>query len=153
APGRLRTTMSALRGALHDAAGAPVLHRLPDPAKPGHAHYWLEPAQLQVDLWQLHDLLDAAASIDLDADPRRRADRALLLRRAAQLPRGELAHGLVADWIHPHREATARHLVDVYRSLADTAPDQHTAITMLQQAIRYGPHTEALYQQLMRCHA
>jgi len=144
--GRLSTTLSDLRTALHRAAGAPVLLHTLDPARTGHAYYWLEPARIQVDLWQLHDLLDTAATLV-------GRDRLEVLRRAAALPfvqcPAELAEGRTSEWLMPAREATARHLVDLYHELA-AACDPPEALDLLHRAIGVAPHTESLYQALMR---
>jgi hypothetical protein len=62
-----------------------------------NARYRLDPASIDVDLWQLHDLLQRARLASLPG-------RADLLRQACDLYRAPLANGCDYDWVEPHRE-------------------------------------------------
>jgi DNA-binding SARP family transcriptional activator len=133
---RFQVTMSDLRGVLHAAAGVAVLH-------PRRATHRLDPDAIRVDLWQLHDLLDkAATSINEEVQQ-------ALLNDAIHLDEGEFAEGLDADWLHTVRESTVRHLIDVYCHLAGAAPDHEHAVGLLRRAIRLAPQNETLYQALI----
>lgn len=140
----LRTNLSELRIALQSAAGGPVLRNATNSTEPDRTHHWLDPTYITVDLWQLHDLIRTAlATTNHD-------QRHTLLRRATLLATGDLAHGMTADWIRPHRESTIDDFADLFHTLANTEPDPHTASALLRQALRVAPHTESLAQALMR---
>ncbi|MEU7876367.1 hypothetical protein [Dactylosporangium sp. NPDC049140] len=144
---RYATTMSELRRVLHDAAGRPAL--IQDPGggtRPRHTHR-LDPAAVQVDVWRLQGLLDAAASTD---NPRYRR---MLLAAAAAVSGGELAAGWSYPWLLEARERVARHLLDVAAHLADTEPDHHTALRVLHQALHLAPTNEHLHRRVLQRHA
>ncbi|WP_432830715.1 hypothetical protein [Dactylosporangium sp. CA-092794] len=142
------TAMSALRHTLQDAAGRPVL-RQDDPAgaPPGQRSYWLDPAAVQVDLWRLQDLCDAA---DTTTNPHRRR---ALLQAAADVPGGELAAGWRHGWLSTDREHVARHLLDLYTHLADTEPDHDTALHLLHRAAALAPANQAVHRRILHRHA
>jgi DNA-binding SARP family transcriptional activator len=140
---RLATSLWALRSALTEAAGGEVVHRRMHPARDGGIHYQLAPDRVQVDLWQLHDLLDTA---DITGEV---TDRRRLLRDAADLARGELAEGMTGAWLYPHRERTVRHLLDIYSHLADVEPEPLAALGLLRRALHLAPHTEAIARAAM----
>jgi DNA-binding SARP family transcriptional activator len=144
---RLATNLSELRRVLQDAAGGTVLQRTTSPPDGGNTRYQLDRDLIQVDLWQLHDLLNTATTAAGSTG------RATLLHDAAALDRGALAQGLPGEWLDIDRETTARHLVDVYVHLADLETDDHAALRLLRRATEVAPHNEPLYRAVMRRHA
>jgi DNA-binding SARP family transcriptional activator len=56
-------------------------------------------------------------------------------------------------WLASHREATRRHILDAYIALADTEPDPHAALALIQDAIRLDPYNEDVYQRAMHLYA
>ncbi|MEV4515591.1 bacterial transcriptional activator domain-containing protein [Dactylosporangium sp. NPDC049525] len=148
---RFVTTVSELRRALHDAAKRPVLLQRRQSDDPAGAWYRLDTSTVQVDLWQLQALLDAAVAT---IDP---IHRDQLLTEAADLYRtdlsGELAQGWDHEWLAAAREHVARHQIDVLTCLADVEPDPATAIQLLRQAKQVSPTNEAVHRRLMALHA
>ncbi|GAB3852251.1 hypothetical protein ACFPIJ_42270 [Dactylosporangium cerinum] len=144
---RYLTTMSELRLALVDAAGQPVLLQSTNTARPGNTRYWLDPDTVDVDLWRLHDLLDAADSTV------ETAGRLLLLRQAADLCHGELAEGSAEEWLTVEQERLARHALDLRVHLADLEPDHGTAVRLLRRALRDAPGNESVHRRLLLRHA
>ncbi|WP_327007603.1 bacterial transcriptional activator domain-containing protein [Dactylosporangium sp. NBC_01737] len=144
---RYLTTMSELRRALADAAGQPVLQQSTNTAHPGLTRYWLDPDTVDVDVWRLHDLLDAAAGTV--QQPR----RLRLLRQAADLCNGDLADGCAEEWLTADRERLARHALDLRVHLADLEPDHDTAVRLLRRAARDTPGNEAVHRRLLLRHA
>ncbi|GAB3831671.1 AfsR/SARP family transcriptional regulator [Dactylosporangium cerinum] len=142
---RLATSLWELRRSLQQATGADVVHR--DPVLGGGSRHQLDPAHVEVDLWRLHDLLDAAGSAATQTE------RRTLLRQAADLEHGELAEGLTGEWLARPREATARHCIDVLTYLADAEPDHGIALTLLHRAARLAPDNEAVQRAVLRRHA
>ncbi|MDG6106128.1 hypothetical protein Daura_06445 [Dactylosporangium aurantiacum] len=140
------TTVSELRRSLHDAAGRPVLLQRRRPGDPDGSWYRLDPAAVQVDLWRFRSVLDAAA---VTTDP---IHRYHLLTEAADLA-GDLAQGWDHEWLATAREHIARHQMDVLTHLAGLAPDQPTAIQLLQQAQHVSPTNEVVHRELMALHA
>jgi DNA-binding SARP family transcriptional activator len=137
---RLRTTLSALRIGLDQAAGRPVLRRDGD-------RYRLDPDTVEVDLWQVQAAVDRAARA-LTADARHTA-----LREVVAGYTGEFALGETWPWLPAHREAARRHVIDALSALANAAPDQHTAIGLLHQAVGHDPDNEHLHRELMHTQA
>jgi DNA-binding SARP family transcriptional activator len=136
AAGRTYTSVSDLRKALRAATGgADVVVRVEE-------RYLLDPAQVEVDLWWLHDAVRQAATALLPAD-RHAALRAVIGRYS-----GQLAAGQQWPWLAAHREATRRHVVDAYATLAQAHPLQ--AVSLLQEAVRVDPVNESLHRQAMR---
>ncbi|GAB3861740.1 hypothetical protein ACFPIJ_12145 [Dactylosporangium cerinum] len=144
---RFLTTMSELRLALADAAGQPVLLQSTNTARPGDTRYWLDPDTVDVDLWRLHDLLDAADSTV------ETARRLRLLRHAADLCHGDLAEGSAEEWLTVERERLARHALDLRVHLADLEPDHDTAVRLLRRALRDAPGNEAVHRRLLLRHS
>jgi DNA-binding SARP family transcriptional activator len=148
---RFVTTVSELRRTLHDAAKRPVLLQRQQNDDPRGVWYRLDASTVQVDLWRLQALLDAAAAT---SDPLHRHQ---LLTEAADLYRtdlsGELAQGWDHQWLAAAREHVARHQIDVLTYLADVEPDRPTAIRLLQQAKQVSPTNEAVHRMLVALHA
>ncbi|WP_426503095.1 AfsR/SARP family transcriptional regulator [Dactylosporangium sp. McL0621] len=147
---RYLTTLSELRRALHNAAGRPVLRHDDLPGTHADAasrRQRLDPAAVQVDLWRLQGLIDAAASA-ADRDYRR-----LLLTSATDVAGGELAAGWWYEWLLADRERVVRHLLDVHTSLADDEPDDRAALRLLRQALRLAPTNEHVHRQVLQRHA
>lgn len=143
---RFNTTISHLRRTLADAAGGPVVQHSSDRA-PGPTRHWLDPARIDVDLWQFQDA-SRRADTAINPDTRQHA-----LIDAVGAYHGELAQTCSYDWAEPLREQLLGRVVDAYAHLADLQPDHHGALQLLQQAIHYSPHTEHLYRQAMVRHA
>jgi DNA-binding SARP family transcriptional activator len=139
AANRLYTPISALRTALHQAAGGDVIVR------DGEC-YRLDAAHIDVDLWRLHTAVNAAAAPD-------HADRQQALHAVVDTYTGELAAGGHWPWLAPHREAARRHAVDAYAALAALSPDPRAAVALLQHAIRVDPCNEELHRRAMRGYA
>src|SRR6266511_4007300 len=85
-----------------------------------------------------------------DLDP---ATRAEALRTIIRCYTGELAAGRLWSWIGPYREATRRHVIDAYTTLADmtlagsTVPDgvdPSTAVELLRAALMVEPANDDL---------
>jgi DNA-binding SARP family transcriptional activator len=140
ARGRFHTTMSELRSQLTDAVGADAILRTGD-------RYHLDPEQVTVDLWNLHDAIERATNA---LDP---AAHVAALREAIALYTGAVADGHSWLWLHPYRETVRRHLLDAYVALADTETDPRKALTHIQDAIRLDPYNEDVYQRAMHLHA
>ncbi|WP_433221420.1 AfsR/SARP family transcriptional regulator [Dactylosporangium sp. CS-047395] len=147
---RYLTTLSELRRTLRDAAGRPVLRQDPPAGAAngeGQRVLRLDPAAVQVDLWRLQGLLDAAANTT-DAGYRH-----VLLAAAAEIAGGELAAGWAYEWLLVDRERTIRHLLDVYTYLADAASDPQAALRLLHQGLRLAPTNEQLHRRVLQHHA
>ncbi|WP_344133036.1 hypothetical protein [Luedemannella flava] len=144
---RFNTTISHLRLALADAAGGTVLQHTIDQATPGETRHWLDPDHIHVDLWQFQDAW-ARAGTAIDPHTCRQA-----LIDAVDAYHGELAEACRYEWAEPLREELLARAVDAYAHLADLEFDHDAALRLLQQAIRYSPHAEHLYQQAMKRHA
>ncbi len=109
--------------------------------------YQLNRDLLRVDLWTLYTAVDLAAAA---RDP---ATRAEALRTIIRCYTGELAAGRLWSWIGPYREATRRHVIDAYTTLADmtlagsTVPDgvdPSTAVELLRAALMVEPANDDL---------
>jgi DNA-binding SARP family transcriptional activator len=142
APYRLHTYVYSLRKTLR-RCGAPATCLEHPPGR-----YALNPAAVEVDLWQMRAALAAA---DAAADP---ATRVETLRAAVAAYRGPLAEGCDYEWVEPYREAVRRQALDAHLALADAlAGDPAEALAVLTAAMARDPHAEAAYQQAMRAHA
>ncbi|MEV1329885.1 hypothetical protein AB0J20_09955 [Micromonospora costi] len=128
--GRLYTTLSELRGAVRDTCGLNVIDHTDD-------RYRLNPTNIQVDLWRLHDAIQHAATAVTNTTIARQA--------VIDAYPDELAAGRTWPWLDPLREAIRRHVIDVHVALADTAPDPHRAVELLQAAIRIDPYNTDLH--------
>jgi hypothetical protein len=133
----LRHVFARAAGPRHDG----YIRRMPGESA---ARYRLDPGTVEVDLWQLRDLLRAATL----ASGHHRRD---LLAAACALHTGLLAEGTDYDWIMPFRETALRwgseaHLLYA-EALLDTSPQ--VAADVLDHAIRLDPHNERLYVQAL----
>jgi DNA-binding SARP family transcriptional activator len=138
---RVHTNVSNLRHVMGRAAGPRKIGYV---IKPGGA-YRLDPATVEVDLWQLRDLTVRAAT----APP---AERIRLLRRACDLYTAPLADGCDYDWVEPHREKARQQATDAHLLLADTLLDEgdpQAASDVLDRAIHHDRYNEALYRKAM----
>jgi two-component SAPR family response regulator len=111
---RFLTSLSELRRILAAAAGTPVLKQCGDASASRGARYWLGAKIVQVDLWQLQDLIGAAAST---VQP---SSRLALLRAAADLPMPDFAAVREQEWISDARSDVIQSLLGLYRDLADS---------------------------------
>jgi DNA-binding SARP family transcriptional activator len=130
-----RTIMSTTRGALSDVVIV------------GEGVYRLDPALVEVDYWPF------AAAVS----PSRRAagtefERVGACRAVVDAYGGQLAEGLMADWVEPIREAARRDALDAVAALArtmvDTDPEQ--TLDLLEIARGVDPHNELIYRDIMR---
>ncbi|MPZ28596.1 MAG: transcriptional regulator [Micromonosporaceae bacterium] len=137
---RVHTNASNLRHVFGRAGG---------PRKNGYliktsGRYRLDPATVEVDLWQLHELLQQATI----ATGQARRD---LAQQACDLYTAPLAGGCEYDWVEPHREKVRRwgtqaHLL-LTEQLLESDP-QHTS-DLLDRAIKLDPYHEPLYRTAM----
>jgi DNA-binding SARP family transcriptional activator len=107
--------------------------------------YRLDPTTVQVDLWQLRDLLNKARR----STPPERTD---LLRQACDLYTAPLADGHDYEWIDEQRHHAHRWGIEAHLLLAETLlPDNPPAATeILDKAITLDPYNEDLYRTAMR---
>jgi len=110
-----------------------------------NARYRLDPASIDVDLWQLHDLLQRArlASLPVRAD---------LLRQACNLYRAPLANGCDYDWVEPHREKARLWGIEAHLLYAEDLlkTDPQAASDLLDKAIALDRYNEQLYRTAMQ---
>ena len=137
--GRFHTNISELRDVLAEAAGTEAITRTDE-------RYRLDPAHLDVDIWQLTAAARRAATT---IEPTHHADA---LHEVIKLHTGPVADGHNWLWLAPYREAIRRHVLDAYTGLADTETDPATALALIQEAIRLDPYNEDVYQRAMRLH-
>ncbi|UQU66786.1 LysM peptidoglycan-binding domain-containing protein [Couchioplanes caeruleus] len=106
--------------------------------------YRLDPATVDVDLWNLRDLLRQAT---IASQPRRQE----LLTAACNLCTAPLAEGQDYEWIQPHRETVRRWSTEAHLSLADDLldSDPQAASDLLDKAIGLDRYNEALYTKAM----
>jgi len=140
AAGRLYTPVSELRLALQEAAGGDVLVRVGD-------RYRLDERHIDVDLWRLRSAVDAAAAA---VHP---PDRTHALRAIVDGYTGELAAGRQWPWLAAPRETIRRHVIDACVTLAGDEPDPHTALALLQEALRVDPVNEELHRRTQQAQA
>jgi DNA-binding SARP family transcriptional activator len=138
--GRFHTNISELRDILAEAAGAEAITRTDE-------RYRLDPAHLDVDVWQLAAAARRAATT---VEPAHHADA---LHEVIKLYTGPVAEGHSWLWLAPYRETIRRHILDAYIGLADTETDPAAALALVQEAIRLDPYNEDVYQRAMRLHA
>jgi DNA-binding SARP family transcriptional activator len=128
-----------------------VFGRATGPRKIGYVvknagRYRLDPAAVEVDLWQLRALTTQAATAPA-------AERIRLLRQACELYTAPLADGCAYDWVEPHREKARQQAADAHLLLAEAlqdAGDPRAASDVLDRAIRHDPYNEALYRKAMQ---
>jgi DNA-binding SARP family transcriptional activator len=140
AANRLYTPVNRLRTALREAAGADVLIRDSD-------RYRLDDQHLDVDLWRLHAAADRAATA-IDPTEHRRA-----LHMVINAYTADLAADKDWSWLASPREAARRQVIDAYAALADAEPDPHTALTLLQDAVRVDPLNTDLQRRARHAHS
>ncbi|GAA0447844.1 hypothetical protein Aca07nite_73530 [Actinoplanes capillaceus] len=106
--------------------------------------YRLDSATVDVDVWNLRDLMRKAA---IAAEPRRRE----LLTAACDLSSAPLAEGQDYEWIQPHRETVRRWGTEAHLLLADDLLDNdpQAASDLLDKAINLDRYNEALYRLAM----
>ncbi|MFD8494882.1 BTAD domain-containing putative transcriptional regulator [Amycolatopsis sp. NPDC059657] len=140
-----RATLSQLRRALRAATG----DTLTNVTLAGDGHYRLDPAVVDVDLWQLNDALTRSRRTP------NAAARIAALRAAIDLYPADLADGLTAAWIDPPREELRRAILDAYSEIihATTRDDPADALDLLERARGIDPCNEAIYRDLMRIQA
>jgi DNA-binding SARP family transcriptional activator len=109
-----------------------------------NARYRLDPDSVQVDLWQLRDLLTRA---QIASGPARTA----MLHTACQLCTAPLADGCDYDWIEPHREKARQWAIQAHLMLADDLlpTDAQAASDLLDRAIGVHRYNEELYRKAM----
>ncbi|GAA0927602.1 MULTISPECIES: hypothetical protein [Streptomyces violaceusniger group] len=141
----LHATLSQLRRALRTAthqALAEVILRQDGP-------YALDRDRVSVDLWELHDVLDATGPGHANEH------RLAAVERLGNLYRGDLAEDLTAEWAEAPREALRRDVLDAFGALAhtidDTDPEQ--ALILLEHARTLDRYNETLYQDIARLQA
>ncbi|MBW4704616.1 hypothetical protein J7462_23220 [Micromonospora sp. RL09-050-HVF-A] len=134
--GRLYTALSDLRSTIRTASHPSVIDHTDD-------RYHLNPAHIDVDLWQLHATLHHAATTlthtttaawqtVLDAYP------------------ADLATTRTWPWLDPHREATRRRIIDLCTTLAAKEPDPHRSLQLLQDGIHIDPYNAELHRLASR---
>ncbi|MEU8159476.1 hypothetical protein [Micromonospora parva] len=128
--GRLYTTLSELRTVVRDASGMHVIEYTDD-------RYRLNPAHLNVDLWQLQAAIHHAASAVTNTTA---AWQAVVDAYPA-----DLAAGRIWPWLDPIREATRRHVIDACAALADAEPDPPRRLALLQAGLRIDPYNADLH--------
>jgi DNA-binding SARP family transcriptional activator len=138
---QIHTNASNLRHVLGRAAG-------PRPGgyvlkRGANARYRLDPT-IDVDLWQLRDLLGRAQLASA-------VSRTQLLRQACDLYTEPLADGCDYEWVEPHREKVRRLGTEAHLLLADEllATDPHAAAELLEKAIGLDRYNEELYRKAM----
>ncbi|MEH1169660.1 hypothetical protein V6V47_30200 [Micromonospora sp. CPCC 205539] len=122
--GRLYTTLSDLRSSIRTASGLHVIDHNDD-------RYRLNPAHVDVDMWHLHAALQQAAIITTTT-----ADAQAVIDAYP----ADIAAGRAWPWLDPIREATRRRVIDACVTLADTEPDPHGTLTVLQAGLRIDPY-------------
>ncbi|MEU8182056.1 hypothetical protein AB0B86_14960 [Micromonospora sp. NPDC049047] len=133
--GRLYTTLSELRTAIRDASGLHVIEHTDD-------RYRLNPANVNVDLWQLQAAIHHAASAVTNTTA---AWQAIVDAYPA-----DLAAGRIWPWLDPIREATRRHVIDICAALADAEPDPGHSLAVLQAGLRIDPYNADLHARARR---
>jgi DNA-binding SARP family transcriptional activator len=140
-----KAVLGNLRRAL-DTAGsnnAQVIPRIVD-------RYQANPDVIGCDLWRFQHALTAAAN-DSDA-----AAKTVALQQALAAYQGDLVEGADYDWALTEREDLRRQASTAATRLAELhqhAGDPQRALDVLDQAVRWDPYNEQLYQQIMRIHA
>jgi DNA-binding SARP family transcriptional activator len=131
---RVYNIMRSVHEALDGAAGGPTIVRAGD-------RYRLNPQHVDVDLWRLREAIRAAGA---SPDPTVQAAGA---RRVIDAYTGDLADGWGWPWLDPHREATRRHVLDAYTTLAAQS-DPAAATRLLHAAAAVDPINDALRQRV-----
>lgn len=107
--------------------------------------YQLDPALIEVDLWQFDAALDRARQ------DRSEEDQLAALREATALYQGPLVDGADYEWAERFAEPARRRAVDAIARIAAllTPGDPEQALTVLETALAHDPYNEALYQEVM----
>ncbi|WP_238015021.1 LysM peptidoglycan-binding domain-containing protein [Dactylosporangium sp. AC04546] len=140
---QVHTNASNLRHVLGRAGGSvPGGHLVKHGAT---ARYRLDPDTVEVDLWQLRELLNRARLASGDT-------RAALLTEACAVYTAPLADGCDYDWVEPHRETARRLGVEAHVLLADDllGTDPAAADERLITAISLDRYNEDLYRRAMQ---
>jgi len=106
--------------------------------------YRLDPATVEVDIWQLRDLLRTGSIATGE-------QRRTLLTQACDLYTTPLADGTDYEWITAHRETVRRWGTEAHLLLADDLldTDPQAASTLLDKAIGLDRYNESLYRKAM----
>ncbi|MET7951611.1 hypothetical protein [Micromonospora sp. NPDC005324] len=128
--GRLYTTLSELRTVIRDASGMHVIEHTDD-------RYRLNPAHVDVDLWQLQAAIHHAASAVTNTTAAWQA--------VVDACPADLAAGRTWPWLDPIRETTRRHVIDACAALADAEPDPQRGLAVLQAGLRIDPYNADLH--------
>ncbi|SNS98988.1 LysM domain-containing protein [Asanoa hainanensis] len=138
---RVHTNVSNLRQVFGRAAGK----RSDAYVVRTSGRYRLDRVSVDVDLWELRDLLRNAATAN-------HGKRRRLLEAACELYTEPLAASSLYDWIQPHREAVRRWGTEAHLQLGELllAEDPAAASALLDKAIKLDRFNEALYRLAMR---
>jgi DNA-binding SARP family transcriptional activator len=139
---RVHTNVSNLRHVMGRAAGPRKIGYVVK----GGGQYRLDPATVDVDLWQLRRLTKRAATAA-------GTERIRLLRDACDLYTAPLADGCDYDWVEPYREKGRQDAAEAHLLLADAllyANDPQAAADLLDRAISLDRYNEALYRKAMQ---
>lgn len=108
--------------------------------------YRLNPALIDVDLWQFDAALTRAQGTTSEDE------QLTALRQVAELYRGPLADGAGYEWVEDYAEHARRRAVDTLARIAAILqlrePEQ--ALRALETAIEHDPYNEAVYQEIMQ---
>jgi DNA-binding SARP family transcriptional activator len=108
--------------------------------------YQANPHLIGCDLWRFQRALTAAAAA---SDP---AAKHTALQQALVAYQGDLVEGADCDWAITEREDLRRQAITAASRLADLhqqTGDHQRALDVLEQAVRWDPYNEELYQQIM----
>jgi DNA-binding SARP family transcriptional activator len=134
------------------------LRRALSPAEPTDAsviprvvdRYHANPDLIGCDLWRFHHALTTATTT---SNP---AATTTVLQQALAAYQGDLVEGADYDWALTEREDLRRQALTTVSRLAELhqqTGDPQRALDVLDQAIRWDPYNEELYQQIMRIQA
>jgi len=140
-----KAVLGNLRRALGPAAAAntAVIARVGD-------RYQANPDLIGCDLWRFQRALATAGAA---TDP---AAKSAALKQALAAYHGDLMDGADYDWALTEREDLRRQAISAARRLADLhqqTGDHERALDALEQAVRWDPYHEELYQRIMRVQA
>lgn len=138
---RVHTNASNLRHVLARAGSADAKNTY---VIKSAGRYRLDPATVQIDIWQLRDLLRQGGIATGE-------QRRTLLTQACDLYTAPLADGQDYEWITPHRETVRRWGTEAHLMLADDLldTDPQAASSLLDKAIGLDRYNESLYRKAM----
>ena len=138
---RVHTNASNLRHVLARAGSADAKNAY---VIKSAGRYRLDPATVEVDIWQLRDLLRQGGIATGE-------QRRTLLTDACDLYSAPLAEGQDYEWITPHRETVRRWGTEAHLLLADDLLDTNpqAASNLLDMAIGLDRYNESLYRKAM----